>query len=289
MSLEAVAKRRALGRGLGALIPGAFADSDEAHLENGTRDEAGRTSVPVATIRPSRVQPRESFLEERIAELVESVRAKGILQPLLVRPVDGGFELIAGERRLRAAQRLGLEEVPVIVRSADDREALELALIENIQRENLNPIEEANAYRRLSEEFNLTHDEIACRVGKDRSTVANTVRLLQLPEEIKAKIEAGLLSAGHARSLIGLSSDAVRLEVADQVVTRRLSVRQTEQLAKQKARPSVDAEMQAVEQRLTETLGTRVRIAPRRNGAGKIEIDYYSLEQLNGFIDRLGA
>jgi len=289
MSVETVAKRRALGRGLGALIPGAFPNNEEVAFEGSQRDDPARTSVPLAAIRPSRVQPRATFAEEAIAELVESIRQKGILQPLLVRPVDGGFELIAGERRLRAAQRLGLEEIPVSIRRADDREALELALIENIQRENLNPIEEAGAYRRLGEEFHLTHEEIARRVGKDRSTIANAVRLLQLPDAIKAKIEAGLLSAGHARTLIGLPSDAVRLDVAHQVITRRLTVRQAEELAKQKVTPPADADLQAVEQRLTEALGTRVRIVRRRNGSGKIEIDYYSLEQLNGFVDRLSA
>src|ERR1700687_856062 len=185
-------KRRALGRGLGALIPGA--DDTDAMGTNMT--------VPTSSIHANALQPRQRFSEASIGELAESIREKGILQPLLVRRTRDGFELIAGERRWRAAQRLGIERVPVTVRDATDSESLEMALIENIQREDLNPLEEARAYRRLMEEFHLPHDDIAKRVGKDRSTIANTVRLLQLPDEVQSAIEAGLLSAGHARALL---------------------------------------------------------------------------------------
>ncbi len=277
--MEALNRRRALGRGLGALIPSTYED-----------DERGRdTSVPLATIRANPMQPRQAFSDPGIEELAESIRQKGILQPLLVRRVNGGFELIAGERRLRAAQRLGLEQVPVIIRDASDGEMLEMALIENIQRENLNPLEEGRAYRRLMDEFHLTQEDVATRVGKDRSTVANTVRLLQLPAEVQAQIEQGTLSAGHARALVAAPSPAAQIQLAQEVVTKRLSVRQTEQMVKQHSRPLAGPELAAAEQRLTEYLGTRVRVLHARNGSGKIHIDYYSLEELNGIIDRLSG
>jgi ParB family chromosome partitioning protein len=277
--MEAAAKRRALGRGLVALIPGAF----EAEQRQST------TTVAMASIRPNSRQPRQAFSDESINELAESIKQKGILQPLLVREVDGGYELIAGERRHRAAQRLGLDQVPVTVREADDGEALEMALIENLQREDLNPLEEARAYRRLIDEFHLIQEQVAERVGKDRSTVANTLRLQQLPDAIQRDIERGVLSSGHARALVTAGSDAARLALAREVITRQLTVRQTEQLAKRNVRPLADADHRAAEQRLTETLGTKVRIAHRRNGAGRIEIDYYSLAELNGLIDRLST
>jgi ParB family chromosome partitioning protein len=280
-------KRRALGRGLGALIPSAYA-TDSAPAASDA--DAASMSVPLHAIHPNPLQPRHIFTERSIEELAESIRQKGILQPLLVRRVNGGgFELIAGERRLRAAQRLGLEQVPVMVRDADDAELLELALIENIQREDLNPLEEARAYRRLIDEFKLTQENIAQRVGKDRSTVANALRLLQLPREIQADVEQGTLSAGHARALATVGSDAAKVALAREVARRRLNVRDTEKLAKRNGRPLVDADQRASEERLTEALGTRVRLVTRRNGAGKIEIEYYSLDGLNGLIERLTA
>lgn len=275
--MDATTRRRALGRGLGALIPTTYG-----------APESPTDTVAIALIRPNPFQPRHHFEDAAIAELAESIRQKGILQPLLVRRVDGGYELIAGERRLRAAQRAGLDSVPVLVRDASDAEALELALIENIQRENLNPIEEARAYRRLLEEFDLTQDEVAARVGKERSTVANSLRLLQLPDEVKAEIERGVLSAGHARALAGADSDAAKIRLSREVIARKLTVRQTEQLAKRTRQP-LSADFQAVGQRLTEALGTRVRLQPSRNGAGRIQIEYYSLQELNGLIDRLAA
>ena len=282
--MEAAAKRRALGRGLGALIPGAFGTEPRQPSSS-----AGNSMVATALIQANAQQPRQSFSEESINELAESIKQKGILQPLLVREVDGGYQLIAGERRFRAAQRLGLEQVPVMVREADDGETLELALIENIQREDLNPLEEARAYRRLIDEFHHTQEAVATHVGKDRSTVANTLRLLQFPDALQRDIERGLLSAGHARALVTIASDDAKLALAQEVVTKRLTVRQTEQLAKRSSRPPADTDLRAAEQRLTEALGTKVRIAQRRNASGRIEIDYYSLAELNGLIDRLSA
>jgi len=275
--MEGMIKRRALGRGLGALIPSAYSNEEEGH----------DSFVALAAIRPNPMQPRLAFAEEGIAELAESIRQKGILQPLLVRRSDGGFELIAGERRLRAAQRLGMEQVPVLVRDASDGEMLEMALIENTQREDLNPLEEARAYRRLVEEFQLTQEDIAARVGKDRSTIANTMRLLQLPPEVRAQIERGALSAGHARALAAAPSEAVKIQLAEEIVAQRLTVRQAEHLVKRRTRPPAGAELAAAEQRLTEHLGTRVRVLHGRNGTGKIEIEYYSLQELNGLLDRL--
>jgi ParB family chromosome partitioning protein len=277
--MEALNKRRALGRGLGALIPSAYT----------TEETQTDTFVPLSAIHPNPRQPRQWFSDEGIEELAESIRQKGILQPLLVRRANNGFELIAGERRLRAAQRLGMEHVPVLVRAANEVEMLEMALIENLQRENLNPLEEARAYRRLLDEFDLTQEEVATRVGKDRSTVANTLRLLLLPDEVKGQIERGVLSAGHARALAGADSDAIKIHLAREVISRRLTVRQTERLAKERRRPSVGTDLQAAEQRLTEALGTRVRLLPGRNGSGRIDIQYYSLEELNGLIDRLAS
>jgi ParB family chromosome partitioning protein len=273
-----LAKRRALGRGLGALIPSTYQE-----------DKSDQSYVPLTSIQPNPLQPRQAFDEAAIAELAESIRQKGILQPLLVRRVNGGYELIAGERRFRAAQRLGMDQVPVTIRDCADGEMLEMALIENIQRENLNPLEEARGYRRLSDEFKLTQDEIAKRVGKDRSTVANTLRLLQLPQEIQREIERGALSAGHARALINVGSEAAKIKLAREVLARRLTVRDTEKLAKRQLRPVADVELRAAEHRLTEALGTRVRLHTRRGGAGKIEIEYYSLEGLNALIDRLST
>jgi ParB family chromosome partitioning protein len=277
--MEMMGKRRALGRGLGALIPGAAgADGASKH-----------TLVALSAIHPNPLQPRQHFGDAGIDELAESIRQKGILQPLLVRRTGEGFELIAGERRFRAAQRLGLEHVPVTVRQADDSEMLEMALIENIQREDLNPLEEARAYRRLIDEFDLTQEDIATRVGKDRSTVANTIRLLQLPAEILAELERGSLTAGHARALVSIRSDEIKVDLAREIVARRLTVRQTERLAKEKSTTVVDLDRQAAERHLAEALGTKVRLLTRRDGSGRIEIEYYSLAELNGLIDRIAT
>ena len=277
--MDTATKRRALGRGLGALIPGATGEQNSTNV----------TLVALSAIRPNPMQPRLHFSEEAIAELAESIRQKGILQPLLVRHAGDGFELIAGERRLRAAERAGLARVPVAIRDASDEEMLELALIENVQREDLNPIEEARAYKAMMSELELTQNELSLRVGKDRSTIANTVRLLQLPEKIRRDIESGLISAGHARALVAAGSDTAKLALARRIVSQRLSVRQTERLAKAGAATasSTNADVADAERRLTEALGTRVRLQWQKAGTGKIEIECYSLEQLNGLIERL--
>jgi ParB family chromosome partitioning protein len=272
-------KRRALGRGLEALIPAPE-----------PRQDAIASVAPIHSIRPNPKQPRQKFGDEAINELTESIRRHGILQPLLVRrDNDHGFELIAGERRLRAAQRAGVDSVPIVIHEVSDAEMLEVALIENLQREDLSPIEEAIGYQRMMDEFAHTQEEVAKRVGKDRSTIANAVRLLALPAAIQDEVERGSISAGHARALLGTKSEAQKLELAKRIVSEKLTVRQTERLAKKGGRPLADAEQRATEERLTQALGTRVRIVPRRNGAGRIEIEYYSLEELNGLVDRLGG
>jgi ParB family chromosome partitioning protein len=197
------------------------------------------------------------------------------------------FQLIAGERRLRAARLAGLTIVPIRVRDVDDREALELALIENLQREDLNPIEEANAYERLGREFELRHEEIAERVGKSRSAVANSLRLLQLPAAVRKRLEAGEISAGHARTLLGLESPEAQAQTAREILRHKLSVRDTERLVKQRAARLRDPDHESLEAALVRALGTRVRVRARSNGKGRIEIEYYSLEELDGLVARL--
>jgi ParB family chromosome partitioning protein len=247
------------------------------------------SSAPIESISPNPYQPRATFDEEALAELAASIREKGLLQPIVVRRAgDGRYELIAGERRLRAAQRAGLERIPILVRDANDSEALELALIENLQRENLNPVEEARAFQRLADEFGLGQEDIAQRVGKSRSTVTNSLRLLQLPSDVLAQLESGALSAGHARTLLGLDSTQAQAAVARDVLARRLSVRDTEQLVRQRARPAdSDAERRAVEANLARALGTRVHLRHNQSGSGRIVIEYYSLAELDGLIERL--
>ena len=275
------ARRKALGRGLRALI------SAPEELSTDPERPDYVTSVPVDTIQSNPYQPREVFEDGSIDELAESIRKQGLLQPLLVRRADDGYQLIAGERRLRAAQRAGLSEVPVTLRVADDRESLELALVENLQREDLNPVEEAHAYRRLSTEFRLTQEDIAAKIGKSRSAVANTLRLLSLPAEVLRQVQAGALSAGHARSILGIQSPSAQIELARELVRQGLSVRDTERRARKQAGREVETDRQAVEDKLTRTLGTRVRLRPNKDGSGRIEIEYYSLTELNGLVDRL--
>ena len=275
-------RRRGVGRGLEALIP-------NVSVLGPHTTGAEPSHAKISDIRPNPHQPREAFGEAALEDLTSSVREKGLLQPLLVRRIGDGFELIAGERRFRAAQKAGLDKVPIIIRNATDGESLELALIENLQRENLNPIEEARAYQRLGEEFGLRQEEIATRVGKRRSTVANTLRLLLLPEEIRLQIESGVLSAGHARSLLGLASAPEQGAAARQIVESQLSVRDTERLVRSRTSQVTadDPDRRALETELTRSLGTRVRVRPGKSGRGKIEIEYYSADELTGLAHRL--
>jgi len=277
-------KRFALGKGLSALIPDAPEPAPSAALE-----------VDVDRLSPSRFQPRVQMDDGRLDELAESIRSNGIIQPIVVRRDGDRFQIIAGERRWRAAQKAGLARVPIVVRDVapgQERSLLEMALIENIQRENLNPIDEALAYRRLTDEFHLTQEQIAASVGKDRASVANFLRLLKLPDEVRAEVAAGTLSMGHARALITLPSEGAQRRMAREVIARSLSVRETESMARRlneaaAAGPApdtkpvtiVDVHTRAAEDQLRLALGTRVRIV-RHGAKGRIEIDFASEEEL---------
>ena len=293
-SPKSVPKRRGLGRGLGALIPEGVSMAPLA----------AERRVHVSEIRPNPRQPRRYFDERRIAELADSIRQQGVLQPLVVRKADSGYELIVGERRFRAAQRAGLERVPVIVKEVSDAESLEMALVENIQREELTPIEEALAYRQLMDEFQLTQEDVAKRVGKSRPVIANLLRVLNLPEEIKEDVDRGNLSVGHARSLLALETPDKQIALARQIIRQGLSVRETETLVARSLegieqtaahdRPAEPEKMadqahiylKAIEEELMRQLGTKVRLHPRKKG-GKIEIEYYSNQELDGLLARL--
>ena len=281
--------RKALGRGLDALIPSEGTGSaDEA-----AREDLRELSVDV--IRANPWQPRSEASEEALGELVASIRENGVLQPVVVRRADQGYELVAGERRFVACKLAGLREVPVVIRDVSDRQMVELALVENLQREDLNPIDEARAYKRLQDEFSLTQEEIAERVGKDRASVANQIRLLQLPHEIQDYVSRGTLSAGHGRALLAIEDPAKQLELGHAVASRGLSVRETERLTKRKTkarrkkgRGALPAELAALEENVREHLATRVAIKPSGRG-GTIEIQYYSSEDLERILERIGA
>lgn len=281
-------KKMALGRGLGALIPG-IEKEEEAKKQD-------YFYCDIELIRPNRFQPRTAFSEDDLQELAESIKNQGVLQPLLVRQDDAGYELIAGERRLRAAKRAGLAQVPVVIKRVSDGKLLEMSLVENIQRENLNPIEEAEAYHRLITQLNLTQDQASARVGKSRSAVANFLRLRQLPQQIKASISEGALSMGHARALLGTDSSAQQLAAWRAVISKGLSVRETENLVrrmkteKKKPRAAADRSEQIYLSGLAEDLsrhfGTKIQI--KKDGQkGRVEIEFYSNDDLERLINRL--
>lgn len=276
--------RQALGKGLGALIP-----------EKGALGGEGKTSgvCGIEEIQPNPLQPRKTFADEQLQELVNSIREKGILQPLVVRRKGETFELIAGERRWRAAQRAGIKEVPILVKDVSDSEMLELSLIENIQREDLNPIEEAEAYKRLTDQFQLTQEEISRKVGKDRSTIANAIRLLKLPPEVKQSLAEGKISMGHARAFLGLDGPEKQRFLLKRLLLGGFSVRQTENLVKRlrnkgslpSRRNHPDWSIPLMED-LQRLLGTRVKLVGQRK-RGKIEIEYYSPEELERIVEFL--
>jgi len=286
-----IERRPALGKGLSALIP----DAPEPV-------RAGVTEVDIDLLSPNQQQPRLQIDDAKLEELAQSIKANGIIQPILVRRSGSAYRIIAGERRWRAAQRAGLLKVPVVVRDVpegDEKHLLELALIENIQRENLNPVDEAVAYQRLTEEFHLTQDQIAAAVGKDRSSVANFMRLLRLPEEVRADLAAGTLAMGHARAILALADAAAQRHAAREVITRGLSVRETEQLVKklaeqpsdrkpaaEPAEPAKDVHTRAAEDRMRFALGTKVRIV-RRGRGGVVQIDFTSEDELNRIYEVL--
>ena len=276
-------KRPALGRGLSALIPEAPAPA--------TQERA--LDVDIDLLQPNKFQPRTQMDDGRIEDLARSIRSNGVIQPIVVRKAENGYEIVAGERRWRASQRAGLLKVPVVVRDIPDDRLLAAALIENIQREDLNPIEEAHAYRRLGDEFGLTQEQIAESVGKDRSSVANYVRLLRLPPEVRDHVGGRTLSMGHARALLSRPDAESQLRVSHEVVQKGLSVRDTEALVKRAVSPAPekpeapkDVHTRAAEDRLRFALGTRVRIA-RKGKGGRIEIDFSDENELQRIYEQL--
>ena len=276
-----MSKKPALGKGLNALLP-------SGGVQEGS--PKGSFLCPVDQIRSNPEQPRQRFDEQGLEALAATIKEKGVLQPLLVRRIGNRYELIAGERRLRAAKKAGLEEVPVLVREAEESDSLELSVLENIQREDLNPIEEARAYKQMLERLELTQEELARRVGKDRSSVANMIRLLHLPKEIQEDLATGQLTAGHARALLGVDQDLLQLKLWALIKEKGLSVREAEQYVHQcnqgkggkKGRGSapLDPDMQVLQDELCQHFGTRVTIQKGKKG-GRIQIRYSSPEELN--------
>jgi ParB family chromosome partitioning protein len=285
-----VERRPALGKGLSALIPDAPENLASARVS---------IEIDIDLLEPNDYQPRGHMEDERLEHLAQSIKANGIIQPIVARQLEQGrYQIIAGERRWRAAQRAGLDKVPVVVKDVSAHEKqrrLEMALIENIQRENLNPIEEAQAYQKLVDEFGLKHDDIATQVGKDRSSVANTLRLLRLPEEVRAEVASGRLSMGHARAIVSLEGEADQRRVARDVLTRNLSVRETEAIVKKSSSPASappaqagkkDVHTRAAEEQLRVSLGTAVEIK-RRGKGGVVEIAFTSEDELQRIYEYL--
>ena len=279
-----MAKRKALGRGLSALFP------DTVMSET----DKGFFYCPIESISPNPHQPRQNFSDSELIELADSIKEKGVIQPILVSKTKDGFQLIAGERRWRAAQKAGLDTIPVWIRDVSPEETLELALIENIQRKDLNPIEESSAYQELMQRFHLTQEALSKRVGKDRSTIANFLRLLKLPAIIQQDLIDGQLTTGHARMLVAIESPSAQKEVRDRIIRKSLSVRQTEDLVKKmvtrkKAKSPItetDPYVESLSKDLQKSLGTKVLI--RRTGKkGRIIIEFYSDEDLGRLIDQL--
>ncbi|MES9906054.1 MAG: ParB/RepB/Spo0J family partition protein [Sedimenticola sp.] len=286
-----VAKKRGLGRGLDALLGGAESDNRPA-------DSAATgvvSALALDLIQRGRFQPRRDFNPERLQELADSIAAQGVVQPIIVRPVDsGGYEIIAGERRWRAAQQAGLSDIPVVIRDVTDQAAMAMGLIENIQRDDLNPLEEAGALHRLLNEFELTHQQIAKAVGKSRTTVTNLLRLLDLNIDVKRFIEERHIEMGHARALLGLKGE-FQSDAARRVVSQGLSVRETEKLvrrlqgvepgtAKSKPEKKEDPDIRSLESSLTEKLGARVKVQQGAGGKGKLVVNYNTLDELEGIL-----
>ena len=276
--------RQALGKGLGALIPEKLPSEPEA--------KRAHHVCGIEEIKPNPHQPRKNFIDEQLQELVDSIREKGILQPLIVRRKGDGFELIAGERRWRAAQKAGMKEVPILIKDVSESEMLELSLIENIQREDLNPIEEAEAFKGLMDQFHLTQEEVSKKVGKDRATVANTIRLLKLPPEIKQSLTDGKITMGHARAFLSLEGTDKQRFVLKKLLSSNLSVRQLENLIRRlRSRSSpaprkTNSAWAALIEELQRILGTKVKIVGKRH-RGRVEIEYFSPEELDRIIELL--
>jgi ParB family chromosome partitioning protein len=281
-------KRMALGKGLGALLP-----------EFGQAEPKAFLYCGIEEIIPNRSQPRKLFDESKIQELAESIKEKGILEPLIVRKTDQGYELIVGERRWRAAQKAGLKEVPVLVKEIESREALELSLIENLQREDLNPMEAAEAFKHLIEEFNISQEDLSKRMGKDRTTITNTLRLLKLPLEVRNQLLQNRITSGHARAILSLEHKEKQKELCALIIKKGLSVRQAEAIAKRwsekpkksvtpvKKRSDLESQLTSLQDSLRKYLGTKVLITQQKDKKGKIEIEYYSHEDLERIVEAI--
>ncbi|ALU16631.1 nucleoid occlusion protein Noc [Eubacterium limosum] len=287
-----MAKSRGLGKGLKALIP----DESFMSIDNSDADNAGKLVffLQINKIRPNADQPRKKFNREKLEELAASIKEHGILQPLVVRPENNGYTIIAGERRWRAATMAGLKEVPVIVKDLPAKDVMELALIENVQREDLNAIEEAEAYGALMEHFNLTQGEIGIRIGKSRAAITNTMRLLNLPDKVRQEVLDDHISSGHARALLSLEDQKQMEVLCEEIIDKKLSVRETERKVKllknppkEKAKSEKNPYITAVEDGLKQKFATKVKISGKKD-KGKIEMEYYSTEDLNRILDLLG-
>ena|SRR3990167_8472513 len=286
-----VEKPRGLGRGLASLIPGLSSDHRSSEARDNKREVL---ELSIEQIKTNKEQPRVAFNDESLEELAQSIKENGIIQPILVKSSDSGYELIAGERRLRAAQRAGLTKIPVILQNATQRQSLELALIENVQREDLNCIEESKAYARLIDEYDYTQDDIARRVGKDRSTIANSLRLLKLPQDIKDDLVTGRLTMGHARALLGIENRDLQLELRTHILKHQLSVRDAEALAQKFLGPrkilkvrKIQPHLEAITAELCRLFGTKVRIHQRANKRGKVIIEFYNDEDMTRIVENL--
>ncbi len=297
----AAPKARGLGRGLDLMIPNVVGEEKEKKVETKKRepvDKGPETMVKITKVEPNREQPRKHFDEDALQELADSIKQFGLLQPILVQDRKDYYEIIAGERRWRAAKLAGLKEVPVIIRNYTEQEIVEIALIENIQREDLNPIEEAQAYKKLLTEFNLKQDEVAERVSKSRAAVTNSIRLLKLCDKVQQMVIDDMITTGHARALLAIDDPEEQYNVAQKIFDEKLSVREIEKLVKnlhkepkQKKKAddkALEAIYQDIEEKLKQKLGTKVSIAAKGEGAGKIEIEFYSHEDLDRLIDMMG-
>ncbi len=300
-----MAQKRGLGKGLDSLIPNSvlkpvtpekLAEENKASVKS--EEKAAETLVKITKIEPNREQPRKNFDEEALNELAESIKHYGLLSPILVQDKKDHYEIIAGERRWRAAKIAGLKEVPVIIREYTEREIAEIALIENVQREDLNPIEEAMGYKRLIEEFDLKQEEVAECVSKSRSAITNSLRLLKLSEEVQKYLIDGELSMGHARALLAVEDSEKQTFLAKKIINEKLSVREVEKLVKNldkpvKEKPAPDAQLQAIyesyEEKIKQSLATKVKISPsvKTKGAGKFEIEFYSTEDFERILERI--
>lgn len=281
-----MAKRPALGKGIGALLNTAAQEGGKKYFQ-----------CPIEELRPHNNQPRKIFNDDKLAELAASIKEKGIIQPLVVRRVADHYQIIAGERRWRAAQKAGLDKLPVVIQNVSEDWALEMALIENVQREDLSPLEEAEAYQYLINSFDLSQEEVAKRVGKERPTIANALRLLKLPDRIRIDLVEGRLSMGHARALLALVEEEGMVEAAQQVIKKKLSVRDTEKLIKKiksfdgittkTAKKEIDPNLETLSNAITQRLGAKTRVLPKGRG-GKIEVGYQDLDDLDRLLELLG-